>query len=313
MNRTKFLIYYANLWYFVITYFFSLILLTAYFGATSFIYFFILGTIGGIVLLVISGNALQRDLDSIRSRMGLVEAKKSKGERASEVIFYRIYEVIAALAVYVSSTGIIFNQSNQSLLMSPLQSLTNYPFKFIIYAIFIITSIQYIMGTSKHFEIEGPVFRTHGIFGIVNYTLIMGEASSLLAMGYSVAKYDIILFGVWYIALLVIDSLWVFLFKIMRITEFGSLYNLSKKITKIDSLFQNEHKLSSSVSEYWMKGNIAYIVFLFILEPVLYGIVVTSSLFIHIFVVLLLIMTAISTFFNSKAMQSLSDLHLTVN
>ena len=67
------------------------------------------------------------------------------------------------------------------------------------------------------------------------------------------------------------------------------------------------------VNRYWMSGNIAFIIYLSIMEPIEEGYITPQKDFFYIYLVLLLIGVFISTFVNSKCLSELDKIEAREN
>lgn len=277
---------------------------------------FAIGTFGFFAILLLTGSYTYRtlskfdDLEPIfhysegKSRTGILSSPKKNGH-APETVFYRIYEVVAALSIYEASRGVIFSVLVPKVAITPLSTLIQNPNEFLLFLVFIIISIQFIVGVSRHFESDFSFSEHMNIYAIINYILIVGEAISLLAMGISVSYGNFALFSLWFIALLVIDYFWILFFKVLRVGVFGLRSALGITVTEIDSAARNDAKVYQIVNKYWIGGNIAFIIYLSIMEPVAKGYIIPSQIFFNIYMGLMFIGTLISTVVNSKCLSAL--------
>ena len=193
------------------TFYFVLIQFTVYFLPNAFTFFFIISTMTFFELLTYSGlktysslsksNKLAQNYpyDSVENGYKSFNSSGKNG-RATDAVFYRIYEVVAALSIYEASRGVIFLVLTPNMEVTPLHALYQDPLEFLMFLIFIVTSIQFIVGVSKHFESEVYSSNHMGIYTIMNYLLVVGEAISLLAMGISVSQGNFAIFSLWFIA-----------------------------------------------------------------------------------------------------------------
>ena len=293
----------------------SVLIITQLFPKTFYISFSI-GSIGFFVILYIIGLKTYKDLakfDNPTSKFSDENARTetykgyspSKNGHAPQTVFYRIYEVVAALSIYEASRGVIFSETVPNAVISPLSDLFQEPVEFFIFLIFIIISIQFIAGVSKHFESDFTFTNHENLYAIINYILIVGEAVSLLAMGISVSYRNIPLFSVWFIALLVIDYIWILLFRILRIGIFGFKNRLGVTISFIESRVIKEKKVYMQVNDYWMFADIAFMIYLSIMGPVVDGYIVPPVIFYEIYISFLFVGVFISSFVNSKCFLAL--------
>ena len=228
--------------------------------------------------------------------------KTNSNAHAPEIVFYRIYEVIAALSIYEASRGVIFSIFAPNSESTPLGALFHNPAEFVLFIVFIIISIQFIVGVSKHFESEFTYTGSLNLYAIFNYILILGEAIALLSMGISVSLGNIALFSLWFIALLVIDYIWILLFRVLRVGVFGFRKALGAVLTEIGSSAMNDVIIHQVVNRYWISANIAFIIYLAIMETVAKAYVIPSEFFFYIYLLFLLVGSVISTYVNSKCL-----------
>jgi hypothetical protein len=280
---------------------------------------FILGTFVFFTILITAGTKTYKSLskfDKLYLEQYDTETKNisnnlhlpRKSGHATETVFYRIYEVVAALSIYEASRGVIFSVLAPNTEITPLSALYHEPGVFMLFLFFIIISIQFIVGVSKHFESYFSSTGHLNVYAIVNYVLILGNAISLLSMGISVSVGNFALFSLWFIALLVVDYIWILLFKVLRIGIFGFKDALGLEVTRIDSFFRDDAKIYQVVNRYWMSGNIAFIIYLSIMEPIAEGYITPQKDFFYVYLVLLLIGVFISTFVNSKCLSELDKI-----
>lgn len=290
-------------------------------GYSYFIFAFYVGVVSSSIILFFSGRSTYLFLGRVNKAMPLIpfesqnssdrsEKKKRLPRRAPDFVFYRIYEVVAAFSIYQASRGLIFGKATSINELPPIGTFISNPVNFLLYSVFIVTSVQFIIGTSHHFEVESlPYQRRHDDTSIVNYLLMMGEAISLLAMGFAVASGQIASFCGWYIALLLLDIVWIIAFRVLRISEFGYNTKLGKRISELDKMFQTRARITNTVNRYWLNGNIAYILYLAIMEPVIYNVVLPLGSFYTLFVCVLFFFTAGSTFVNSRCLGTLISIN----
>lgn len=276
---------------------------------TLFIPFYIIGTFVFFTLLIASGRNTYSCLSKFDKSNSSIQhyakeglSKTNSNAHAPEIVFYRIYEVIAALSIYEASKGVIFSIFTPNLESTPLGALFHNPAEFVLFIVFIIISIQFIVGVSKHFESEFAYTGNLNLYAIFNYVLILGEAIALLSMGISVSLGNIALFSLWFIALLVIDYIWILLFKVLRIGVFGFRKALGAVLTGIGSSAMNEDIIHQAVNKYWINANISFIMYLAIMETVAKAYVIPSEFFFYIFLLSLLVGSVISTYVNSKCL-----------
>jgi hypothetical protein len=236
-----------------------------------------------------------------KNEAGLINSPR-KNSHAPETVFYRIYEVVAAFSIYEASKGVIFSILVPNAEITPLNALFQDPQEFLMFLIFIVMSIQFIVGVSRHFESDFSFLNHMNIYAIINYVLIVGEAVSLLAMGISVSYGNFALFSLWFIALLVIDYFWILLFKILRVSIYGLKVTPVVAITDIQSTSIDEVKSYLTVYKYWIASDIAFIIYLSIMDPIAKGYMVPPENFYNIFFILLLIGVLFSTVINSKCL-----------
>lgn len=237
----------------------------------------------------------------------------SKIRYAHESVFYRVYEVVAALSVFVASTGVLVSSSARSIsVIDPITVMTSHTVQFMLFIVFIATSIQFITGTSQHFELLDEAQESFTV-SIVRYVLISGQAVSLLAMAESVAGSSLVEFANWYIVLLIFDSLWIFTSYIgftefLRLHDFKlrTLFSNARKYLKVISLSSPGTKLRRTVYGYWMFGNVAYGVLLMSVLPLELTYYSPFKSFSYILVVLIVIATIVSTWFNKSCLEGLS-------
>jgi hypothetical protein len=287
--------------------YFILVLVIVHFFPNSFYILFTMGSIGFFTFLYILGSETYKGLakfDNTTSKFPdedlRTETDKgyslSKNGHAPQTVFYRIYEVVAALSIYEASKGAV---------ISPLSDLFLEPVEFLMFLIFIIISIQFIAGVSRHFESDFTFSNHVNVFAFINYILIVGEAVSLLGMGISVFYGDPTIFSVWFIALLAIDYIWILLFRIFRIGIFGFKNLLGVKINDIESIGRKDKNIYMTVNNYWISADIAFIIYLSIMEPVVDGYIVLPGNFFIIYFIVMIVGVFISTYINSKCLSEL--------
>ena len=296
--------------------YFILVLVIVHFIPNSFYILFPMGSIGFFTLLYFIGSETYKGLakfDNTTSKFPdedlRTETNKgyspSKNGHAPQTVFYRIYEVVAALSIYEASKGVIFSETVKNAVISPLSDLFLEPVEFLMFLIFIIISIQFIAGVSRHFESDFTFSNHVNVFAFINYILIVGEAVSLLGMGISVFYSDPTIFSVWFIALLAIDYIWILLFRIFRIGIFGFKNLLGVKINDIESIGRKDKNIYMTVNNYWISADIAFIIYLSIMEPVVDGYIVLPGNFFIIYFIVMIVGVFISTYINSKCLSEL--------
>ena len=294
-------------------------LFTIQYSPNMFCILFAIGSTEFFVILVIIGSGTYKYLSRFDGQTSKlthenvrIETENGnvplKNGHAPQTVFYRIYEVVAALSIYEASKGVIFSATASNVVISPLSELFHEPVEFLMFLIFIIISIQFIVGVSKHFESDFSFSSHVSVYAIINYILIVGEAVSLLAMGISVSSSNIPLFSLWFIALLVIDYFWVLLFKIFRVGVFGFKNVLGLKIDSIESIGIEEKSVYLKVNTFWIFGNIAFIIYLSIMDPVAKGYIDLPGNFYEIYISFMLVGVSISTFINSKCLSALEKI-----
>lgn len=283
-----------------------------------FIIIYIMGSVFFIIALVFNGMRTYKSLSkldssdintnfNVNSISNNNYPKLEKKVHATETVFYRIYEVIAALSIYEASKGIIFSIFNINTVVTPLDAFFHNPIEFILFLIFVITSIQFIVRVSNHFETRFSASGELNIYSVLNYMLVLGEAITLLSMGIAVSIESIDTFSLWFIALLVIDYVWIILFKVLRIDEFGFTKGLGLIITSLESKFRNKGKIYQEVYSYWINSNITFIIYLSIIEPLSKGYFNETIQFFYVFMVILLFGTLNSVIVNSKCLSCISE------
>ncbi len=286
---------------------------------STFYIFFLMGTLAFFTILIVNGTTTYWNVSKFHdSNTGTfneaynnksVSSQNSRGSgHATETVFYRIYEVVAALSIYEASRGVIFSLLPPNAEITPLSALFLDPKEFMLFLIFIITSIQFIVGVSRHFESEISFDKRLNLYPLVNYILVLGEAISLLSMGISVSLGSFSFFSLWFVGLLVIDYIWILLFRVLRIGIFGFKKALGATITELDSVAREDANVYRIINRYWMNGNIAFIFYLSIMEPVASGYVIPFKNFFYMYLGLMLVGIAISTFVNSRCFSTLEKI-----
>jgi hypothetical protein len=298
------------------TIYFVIVMFFVPFFPNIFYIFFAISAFGFFVLLFLIGSNTYRYLSKFdkmiinfldedkKNEAGLINSPR-KNSHAPETVFYRIYEVVAAFSIYEASKGVIFSILVPNAEITPLNALFQDPQEFLMFLIFIVMSIQFIVGVSRHFESDFSFLNHMNIYAIINYVLIVGEAVSLLAMGISVSYGNFALFSLWFIALLVIDYFWILLFKILRAGGFGLKKAFGLRITDLESTLRIDLKVNQIVNKYWIGGNIAFIIYLSIMEPVAKGYIALPEIFFNVYLSLMFVGVLISTFVNSKCLSAL--------
>ena len=245
----------------------------------------------------------------------LVSQSSHKSKSASQSVFYRVYEVVAALSVFVASTGVLLNNTSKiPSVYNPVTIMTSHSVQFLLFIVFVITSIQFIVGTSQHFELVELESDDLAI-SLLRYILITGQAFSLLAMAESVATSSLIEFFNWYIVLLVFDTLWIFI-SYLNLAEFlrhrnfnrRKLFTSVRRVLKLISISSPDTKIRRFVYGYWMSANAAYLVILMSVVPdELTGHLPFRSFFTS-FAVLLFAITMITTWLNKSCLEWLAIL-----
>lgn len=254
------------------------------------------------VLLYVTSIRLRRELKN------LTPSKQSndRNNSASGDVFYRIYEVVAGLSIYVASQGIIFSGTPASLvILSPIKVASSDPVRFLVYLIFIVTSIQFIIGISQHFEFKQSLASKHGTYSLLNYILIIWQAISMLGMAEAISSNQLVYFAAWYILLLVIDTFWIFFYRIFRFQTYGFHLGLNKKVMALTGTFSQTDRIENTVHRYWLLGNFAYIFLLSILEPLIYLKIALPPGFMMNYFIVLTSVTIGTTIMNGECLSSL--------
>lgn len=280
------------------------------FGESLFIYFSALATAVSFFLLVFIGSHTYSKINTLslqyeRSNQ-VIRTRSDNKPKAHNDIFFRIYEVIAALSIYEASLGIISGTTSAAHVLSPLNSFLFRPQQFVLYFVFLITSIQFMVGTSQHFEIPSKPSNIAGAYALLNYLLIIGEAVSLLGMAVSVSENSFLYFAEWYIALLIVDLIWIAVYTVFNMPSYGLNLTLPHKLNQIGGMFFLRSKILNTVHSYWVGGDVAYIVFLTVPIPLLYENVPNIQSTVNFYIFILIVITIVTTYVNSKCLLSMN-------
>lgn len=285
------------------------------------VYFLIFATLPFYYLLRITLNtrqALGKEKPS-----SLNSSDFSKGPRRSLAEFERVlatvFEVVIGLAIFEASLGILSPNFNRGwiTITSPLHVIAAYPIVFLMYVVFIITSVQYLMGGISHFHGEIPSISKGTSF--FNFLLLIGQAITILGMALSIVDRDIVMFSIWYIGLIVMDIVWLgtlvtpihhiqYTFDSI-VTTFGkNIIATSKESTSKTNTINPELNIRRTIYEYWLNGNFSYFAFLLVAEPLVY-VKPTGVQYYEIAVAIeLFAMTILSTFYaNIKCLELLQQ------
>ncbi len=214
-----------------------------------------------------------------------------------ERVLGSVFEVIIGLAIFEATIGMLSPKFMEGVIKisSPIRVLLTSPATFAIYIVFILTSTQYLMGGSSH--LSGAMSEASKSLSFINYLLLIGQAIAILAMALSIVDYEVILFSIWYIVLIIIDILWLGILVL-------PMHNIRSIVDKPSLMIESKE----TIYKFWINGNLAYLSFLLIAEPLLYVKPLGFQYYDILIVSVLLLMTIISTFFaNVKCLESLQD------
>ncbi len=269
------------------------------------VYFVIVAVLSFYLLLKIvneTRHSRSLDKDLTDGRNNSINTKTGEFERVLGTVF----EVLIGLAIFQATIGILSPRFMEGVVMisSPIRVIQTSPATFCIYIVFILTSTQYLLGGSSH--LRGVMYEASKSISFINYLLLIGQAIAILAMALSIVDYEVVLFSIWYISLIIIDILWLgtLVLPIHDVRDFFSdLWKVVKEDSeKKDSMIENRE----TIYKFWINGNLAYLSFLLIAEPLLYVKPLCFQYYDIIIAILLLSMTIISTFFaNIMCLESL--------
>lgn len=267
------------------------------------------------------------------TRQALKKAERSppngssliKGPKSSlpefERVLSTVFEVVIGLAIFEASLGILSPAFDlgKITISSPLHIIVASPIVFLMYVIFIMTSVQYLMGGTSHLRGKIPDITKGSSF--LNFLLLIGQAITILGMSLSVVDRNIVIFSIWYIGLIIMDVIWLG----TLITPFHEKQDesgLPSRISGRDIETSNESTtitnatnqegvgitIYRSIYTYWVNGNFSFLAFLLLAEPLVY-IKPTGVLYYEIAIVIeLFVMTIISTFYaNIKCLELLQE------
>ena len=285
------------------------------------IYFFIFATLPFYCLIRITLNT--RQALGKEEPSSLNSSDFSKGPKRSLAEFERVlatvFEVVVGLAIFEASLGILSPNFNQGgiTISSPLHVIATSPIVFLLYVVFIITSVQYLMGGISHFHGKIPGISKGTSF--LSFLLLIGQAITILGMALSIVDRDIVMFSIWYIGLIIMDIVWLgtlvtpiyhiqYTFDSV-VTTFGK-YNIatSKESTPKTIAINPELNVRKTIYEYWLNGNFSYFAFLLVAEPLVY-VKPTGVQYYEIAIAIeLFVMTILSTFYaNIKCLELLQQ------
>ena len=251
----------------------------------------------------------------------LTSSDFNKSARTSLAEFERVlatvFEVVIGLAIFEASLGILSPTFNQGVITitSPLHVIVGYPIVFLMYVVFIITSVQYLMGGTSHFHRNiTDISKGTSFF---NFLLLIGQAITILGMALSIVDRDIVMFSIWYIGLIVMDIVWLgtlvtpihyiqYTFYLVVTTIGKNITAISKETAPKINTINTELNIRQIIYEYWLNGNLSYFAFLLVAEPLVY-VKPTGVQYYEIAVAIeLLAMTILSTFYaNIKCLELL--------
>lgn len=286
----------------IIIYIFYIFIGIILFGERIFLFFIVMGTAFSFYKLVAAGRHTYSKLNNISlHQIGSKEDNLNEIDvkaKANNDIFFRIYEVIAALSIFEASLAVISGSTSVAKVISPLNGFYFRPQQIGLYFVFLITSVQFIVGISQHFEIPSKHTSIPGPYALLNYLLILGEAVSLLGMAISVANNSFLYFAEWFIFLLVIDLIWIAVYRVFNMPTYGLSLKFSYKLSQLESMFFKRSNTLNIVHRYWIEGNVAYVLFLTIPIPLLYENFPNIQPALNIFIFLLIIITLVATYIN---------------
>ncbi len=171
---------------------------------------------------------------------------EKKNTHASEVVFYRVYEIVGGLSIFEASSGFIHGVG---------LDFDSNPLQVLIFIIFLFVSIQFILGTSQQFELIKIGLRFNHNLSIINYFLIISQAVALLGMSFSISLNNVFDFVSWYVFLLAIDLAWIYLYEILRTKQ------LRRPIFEINIQVSWHDFTHETVKEFWIWTDLAFILY----------------------------------------------------
>lgn len=306
----RFAIYVLMSIFLIIIYILYIFIGTILFGVRVFLLFIVIGIVFPLYKLAFAFRDTNAKLKNIslnqsESKGGNLNEKDDK-PKAYNDIFFRIYEVIAALSIYEASIGVISGTTSVAYVVSPLNGFFFRPQQIGLYFVFLITSVQFIVGTSQHFEIPSKHTSIPGPYALLNYLLILGEGVSLLGMALSVASNSLLYFAEWFISLLMIDLIWIAVYTVFNMPTYGLSLKFPYKLNQLESMFFKRSSILQIVHGYWIEGNVAFVLFLAIPIPLLYENFPNLQPALNIYIFLLIIITLAATYVNSKCLLAIN-------
>lgn len=137
--------------------------------------------------------------------------REDRAAKALQRIFGTTVEVVIGVGIVTATLGLIslgggFSPTG---VLSPLQALLTRPYQVVIYVIYMVTTIQFLLGDQLHFGLRTE--ETHPELPSTNFSFLFIEALTLFGMGASVAANALVPFFAWFLTLLIVDFLWIVL------------------------------------------------------------------------------------------------------